>query len=126
MKESVATSWRMSSIGNSGARSSGPTGWSVPGCSGGGGGTGKSGITLYHRRGISDSSSVILVRSVTTASDLEGNIFSEQYSASPGGDPRNPRHWGDSMLARGDDPPEPPAPGGFHPPKPPMGGFHPP
>src|SRR6266566_2297309 len=56
----------MSSIGNSGARSSGPTGWSVPGCSGGGGGEGRSGITLYHWRGISDSSSVILVRSVTT------------------------------------------------------------
>src|SRR6266581_4622583 len=56
----------MSSIGNSGARSSGPTGWSVPGCSGGGGGAGRSGITLYHGRGISDSSSVILVRSGTT------------------------------------------------------------
>src|SRR5271170_2523697 len=68
MKESVATSWRMSSIGNSGARSSGPTGWSVPGCSGGGGGVGRSGITLYHCRGISDSSRVILVRSVTTTS----------------------------------------------------------
>src|SRR6266516_7237790 len=68
MRESVATSWRISSIGNSGARSSGPTGWPVPGCSGGGGGAGRSGIMLYHWRGISDSSSVILVRSVTTAS----------------------------------------------------------
>src|SRR5580700_7212292 len=75
MKESVATSWRMSSIGNSGARSSGPTGWSVPGCSGGGGGVGRSGITLYHWRGISDSSSVILVRSATRPSDLQGNTF---------------------------------------------------
>src|SRR5580692_521432 len=68
MKESVATSWRMSSIGNSGARSSGPTGWPVPGCSGGGGGEGRSGITLYHCRGISDSSSVIFVCSLTAPS----------------------------------------------------------
>src|SRR5580704_2227384 len=69
----------MSSIGNSGARSSGPTGWSVPGCSGGGGGAGRSGITLYHWRGISDSSSVILVRAVTTASDLRWEQLSEPY-----------------------------------------------
>ena len=71
MKRSVATSWRMSSIGNSGARSSGPIGWSVPGCSGGGCGEGRSGTTLYHWRGISDSSRVILVRSSTTASSCE-------------------------------------------------------
>src|ERR1700691_518293 len=68
MKESVDTSCLMSSIGNSGARSSGPTGASVPGCSGGGGGEGRSGITLYHCRGISDSSSTILVRSLTRSS----------------------------------------------------------
>ena len=43
-------------MGNSGARSSGPTGWCVPGCSGGGGGTGRSGTMLYHWVGISDSS----------------------------------------------------------------------
>src|SRR5208283_1539938 len=70
----------MSSIGNSGARSSGPTGWSVPGCSGGGGGAGRSGITLYHWRGISDSSRVIFVRSVTAASHLASDIFSEPYA----------------------------------------------
>src|SRR5215469_9927784 len=58
----------MSSIGNSGARSSGPTGCKVPGCSGGGGGAGRSGMTLYHCVGISDSSRMILVRSVTGAS----------------------------------------------------------
>src|SRR5216684_7797723 len=107
---SAVTSWRMSSIGNSGARSSGPTGCSVPGCSGGGGGAGRSGITLYHWRGISDSSRVILVRSLTTASDLQSNIFSEPYA----------------LLARGDDPPRPPAPGGTHPPRPPLGGTSPP
>src|SRR6516164_5404723 len=78
MKESVATSCRMSSIGNSGARSSGPTGCSVPGCSGGGGGTGRSGITLYHCCGISDSSKVILVRSVTAGLLLK--IFPAPYA----------------------------------------------
>src|SRR3984885_13475747 len=65
MNESVATSWRISSIGNSGARSSGPTGWRVPGCSGGGGGAGRSGTMLYHWDGICDSSRMNLVRSVT-------------------------------------------------------------
>ena len=55
MWESPLTSCRIKPIGNSGARSSGPAGSSVPGCSGGGGGAGKSGITLYHWVGISDS-----------------------------------------------------------------------
>src|SRR5690349_11516576 len=57
---SPVTSWRMMSIGNSGARSSGPTGCRVPGCSGGGGGLGRSGTTLYHCVGSCDSSSRIL------------------------------------------------------------------
>src|SRR3954464_10199673 len=57
---SPVTSWRIRSIGNSGARSSGPTGCSVPGCSGGGGGLGRSGTTLYHCVGSCDSSSRIL------------------------------------------------------------------
>src|SRR4051794_7957460 len=57
---SPVTSWAMSSSGNSGARSAGPTGCSVPGCSGGGGGVGRSGTTLYHRVGSCDSSSRIL------------------------------------------------------------------
>src|SRR5216683_8377956 len=90
----------MSSIGNSGARSSGPTGCSVPGCSGGGGGAGRSGITLYHWRGISDSSRVNLVRSVTTK---------EYYR---GGDP----------TSRGDDPPRPPRDWGDPSPQTPLGG----
>src|SRR5579862_1415018 len=76
IKESPDTSCRISAIGNSGARSPGPTGWPVPGCSGGGGGEGRSGITLYHWRGISDSSRVILVRSVTTALPLTWKILS--------------------------------------------------
>src|SRR5215469_15372700 len=75
----------MSSIGNSGARSSGPTGWSVPGCSGGGGGAGKSGITLYHCVGISDSSRMIFVRSVTMASVFVNSVprVRSPYAASP-------------------------------------------
>src|SRR5260370_15222973 len=77
---SPVTSWRISSIGNSGARSSGPTGCCVPGCSGGGGGAGRSGMTLYHWRGISDSSSVILVRSVTTASQVSSHCVYEKFA----------------------------------------------
>src|SRR3954468_8115081 len=61
---SPVTSWRIRSIGNSGARSSGPTGCRVPGCSGGGGGLGRSGTTLYHCVGSCDSSSRILVCAV--------------------------------------------------------------
>src|SRR3954468_19829524 len=61
---SPVTSWAMRSIGNSGARSSGPTGCRVPGCSGGGGGLGRSGTTLYHCVGNCDSSSRILVCAV--------------------------------------------------------------
>ena len=40
------TSCMISDIGNSGARSSGPIGWSVPGCSTGGGGDGRSAMRL--------------------------------------------------------------------------------
>src|SRR3954447_20981694 len=58
------TPWRTRSIGKSAARSSGPTGCSVPGCSGGGGGLGRSGTTLYHCVGSCDSSSRILVCAV--------------------------------------------------------------
>src|SRR6516225_519079 len=94
MKESVATSCRMSSIGNSGARSSGPTGCSVPGCSGGGGGAGRSGITLYHCCGISDSSSVIFVRSVTAASALKWNFCSAPYALIRGLWHATPASWG--------------------------------
>ena len=64
MYRSPDTSCPISAIGNSGARSSGPTGSWVAGCSGGGGGAGRSGTRLYHRVGIDASSSRILVRSV--------------------------------------------------------------
>src|ERR1700736_6730429 len=112
----------MSSIGNSGARSSGPTGWSVPGCSGGGGGAGRSGITLYHWRGISDSSRVILVRSVIAASDLQGNIFPNPTVLAGGATPPSP-----PLCQPGGRPPQtPPAAGGIPspqvPPGPPPGG----
>src|SRR5579862_255164 len=97
IKESPDTSCRISAIGNSGARSPGPTGWPVPGCSGGGGGTGRSGITLYHCRGISDSSSVILVRSVTTGppsgvEDLVPNLTPDAERGNSRSVPRNRGH----------------------------------
>ena len=47
-------------MGNNGARSAGPTGSRVPGCSTGGGGAGRSGMMLYQWVGSSDSSSRIL------------------------------------------------------------------
>ena len=47
-------------MGNSGAKSSGPAGSSVPGCRAGGGGLGRSGTRLYQVVGISDSSSTNL------------------------------------------------------------------
>src|SRR6266516_669090 len=55
MYRSGETSCSISAIGNSGVSASGPTGSRVPGCSGGGGGAGRSGMTLYHCRGRSDS-----------------------------------------------------------------------
>jgi hypothetical protein len=56
MYRSVLTSWRMRSMGKSGAKSSGPAGWRVPGWSAGGGGEGRSGTMLYQAVGISLSS----------------------------------------------------------------------
>ena len=50
---SLVTSCSISAIGNSGARSSGPTGCPVPGCSTGGGGAGRSAAMLYQRVGMS-------------------------------------------------------------------------
>src|SRR5215468_8403048 len=76
---SPLTSWAIRSIGNSGARSSGPTGWSVPGCSTGGGGVGRSASRLYQRVGSSDSSSVILVGAVMrplSRQDARGESYS--------------------------------------------------
>ena len=60
---SPLTSWRMSAIGNSGANASGPIGSMVAGCSGGGGGAGRSGMTLYHWVGICSSGRSVLMRS---------------------------------------------------------------
>ena len=51
ISRSVETSCMISDIGKSGARSSGPTGLSVPGCRTGGGGDGRSAIRLYQRFG---------------------------------------------------------------------------
>jgi hypothetical protein len=49
---SAVTSWAMRAIGKRGARSSGPMGWRVPGCSGGWRGVGRCGTTLNHAWGI--------------------------------------------------------------------------
>ena len=64
---SSLTSCRISSIGKSGARSSGPTGCPVPGCSTGCVGFGMSARTLYQRRGSSDSASRYFVCSTRGA-----------------------------------------------------------
>src|ERR1019366_8395115 len=53
----------ISAIGNSGARSSGPRGFCVPGCSTGGSGFGKSAARLYQTFGMRDSSRTYLIES---------------------------------------------------------------
>ncbi|MBA7655741.1 hypothetical protein ES703_63650 [subsurface metagenome] len=63
IQRSVLTSCIMSSIGNRGARSSGVTGFPVPGCKIGGSGSGKSARILYQCLGISFSSRVNFVLS---------------------------------------------------------------
>src|SRR6478736_5290439 len=80
---SVLTSCPIRSIGNSGARSSGPTGRRVPGCSGGGGGTGRSARRLYHRVGSSDSSSTIFV-GVAMPQDYGSPIRRGEYPSPAG------------------------------------------
>src|SRR5690606_18753950 len=57
----------MSDIGNSGARASGPSGSSVPGCRGGGGGVGRSAARLYQAVGIRASSSWNFTLSLITS-----------------------------------------------------------
>src|SRR5215212_9672859 len=69
----------MSAIGNSGARSSGPIGSSVPGCRTGGGGAGRSASRLYQRLGSSDSASVILVAVMFAANHI-GWTFSRSWT----------------------------------------------
>ena len=66
----------ISDIGNSGARSSGPIGCSVPGCSTGGGGDGRSAIRLYQCFGMRDSSSRYLTLSVIESSPVHRSISS--------------------------------------------------
>src|SRR5438270_925184 len=61
------TSCLISSIGKSGARSCGPIGWPVPGCSTGGAGVLRSAWMLYHFDGMSFSSRRNLVRVVSLA-----------------------------------------------------------
>ena len=50
----------ISDMGNNGARSSGPTGCNVPGCNGGGSGTGRSAMMLYQPFGMRSSPIKIL------------------------------------------------------------------
>ncbi len=61
MCRSVETSCAISAIGKSGARSSGPIGWCVPGCNGGASGSGRSAAMLYHEVGMRSSSSKYFV-----------------------------------------------------------------
>ena len=71
ISRSVETSCMMSDIGNSGARSSGPTGFIVPGCSTGGGGDGRSATRLYQTFGMRVSSSRYLTLSLMLVLDSE-------------------------------------------------------
>jgi len=60
ISRSALTSCSIKAIGNSGARSSGPTGFIVPGCSTAGSGTGRSAAMLYQRFGMRVSSRTYL------------------------------------------------------------------
>ena len=63
ISRSVETSCMISDIGKSGARSSVPTGLSVPGCRTGGGGEGRSAVRLYQHFGNRVSSSTAYLTS---------------------------------------------------------------
>src|SRR5579875_177561 len=88
----------MRSVGKRGARSSGPTGWRVAGCSGGGGGEGRSGTRLYHRVGNSDSGRVYLVCSLVIGPP--GGLRLAAWSTPAQATPTGPGRAGD--LAPGD------------------------
>src|SRR5215470_8657547 len=76
MYRSGETSCSISAIGNKGASASGPTGSRVPGCSGGGGGEGRSGTTLYHCRGSCDSCRTYLTwLSMDASGGQGGNVI---------------------------------------------------
>src|ERR687885_487894 len=74
---SSLTSCRISSIGKSGARSSGPTGSPVPGGGTGSGAGGMSARMLYQRRGSRDSSSRNLVCSKVSAEERAQVVVEE-------------------------------------------------
>src|SRR6478735_323892 len=80
ISRSVLTSWRMSAIGNRGARSAGPIGCIVPGWSGGGGGVRRSAAMLYQARGIRSSSRMNLVLPVLA---IEGRLRDGLREAEP-------------------------------------------
>src|SRR5262245_23486358 len=81
---SCVTSCSISAIGKSGARSSGPRGFSVPGWSTGGSGFGRSAWMLYHRAGRRDSSSTYFTGSVMAA--LRGSGAGRREQSTLGGD----------------------------------------
>jgi hypothetical protein len=64
IQRSVDISWAMIAFGKIGARSDGPRGCRVPGCNGGGRGTGRSAAMLYQALGMRDSSSRYLIWSL--------------------------------------------------------------
>src|SRR6266436_9518924 len=86
----VVTSWPMRAIGKRGARSSGPMGCLVPGCSGGDGGVGIEGTTLNHAVGIWFSRSRNLVSSDGIGSSLR--LRSEKLPPRPGRKASLPDH----------------------------------
>src|SRR6187200_2163984 len=82
ISRSVLTSWRMSAIGNRGARSAGPIGCIVPGWSGGGGGVRRSAAMLYQARGIRSSSRMNLVLRLPVLA-IEGRLRDGLRDAEP-------------------------------------------
>src|SRR6185369_12870868 len=72
------TSCLISSIGKRGARSWGPMGSPVPGCSGGASGVSRSAWMLYHLVGMSLSSRTILVRDVSDAFRAMDDLLGEE------------------------------------------------
>src|SRR3954468_3996189 len=99
IQRSPLTSCKISAIGNSGARSSGPTGCPVPGWSAGGGSDGRSAATLYHRRGIA-SSDRVKCRWLTGSPFLRGLRRSRAY---PGAARRGDGAGGQPERERGAD-----------------------
>src|SRR5262245_7729603 len=91
IQRSWLTSCLMISIGNRGARSGGPMGWSVPGWITGGKGPGRSAWMLYQRLGRSFSSS----RNLVCATEAS---FNPGPRAAAGGASRAPGRGGEGRL----------------------------